>query len=161
MERLCDALQRRDELVFVTIIPSATHDALADPQRLLMPVSIGELADRRGILDLKAERAPQKAVKVEAKRQRAALDPAWQAVWERNDTVIGLDAELRSINAELWEVEDKLRMAENEKVFDETFVALARSVYRLNDCRSKIKRRIDRLAGSSFTEIKSYFSKRK
>jgi predicted nuclease with TOPRIM domain len=68
---------------------------------------------------------------------------------------------LRAINAELWEIEDQLRMAENEKVFDETFVALARSVYRLNDRRSEIKRRMDRLAGSSFTEIKSYTAKRK
>lgn len=161
MGRLCDALQKRDGSVSETITSSATQDSLTDPRRPLMPVSIGELADRRGILDLKAERAPQKAVKAEAKRQRAALDPAWQAVLERNDAVIGLDAELRSINAELWEVEDKLRMAENEKVFDETFVALARSVYRLNDRRSEIKRRIDRLAGSSFTEIKSYVSKRK
>lgn len=161
MGRLCEALQKNDEAVTEAVTQSVTHETLTDPQRPLMPVSIGELADRRGILDLKAERAPQKAVKAEAKRQRAALDPAWQAVVERNDAVIGLDAELRAINAELWGVEDKLRMAENEKVFDEAFVALARSVYRLNDRRSEIKRRIDRMAGSSFTEIKSYAGKRK
>lgn len=133
----------------------------SEPTRPLVPVSIGELADRRGILDLKTERAPQKAVKAEAKRQRTALDPAWDAVLAQNDALVGLDAELRAINAELWEVEDRLRLAEVQKVFDETFVALARSVYRLNDRRSEIKRRIDRLAGSTFTEIKSYAGKRK
>jgi hypothetical protein len=161
MGMLCEALRNKEHAVPEVAPSSVTQEALLDPQRPLMPVSIGELADRRGILDLKAERAPQKAVKAEAKRQRAALDPAWQAIVDRNDAVMGLDAELRAINAELWEIEDQLRMAENEKVFDETFVALARSVYRLNDRRSEIKRRIDRLAGSSFTEIKSYKAKRK
>jgi len=134
---------------------------LSEPTRPLVPVSIGELADRRGILDLKTERASQKAVKAEAKRQRAALDPAWEAVLAQNDALVGLDAELRAINAELWEVEDRLRLAEAQKVFDESFVALARSVYRLNDRRSEIKRRIDRMAGSTFSEIKSYAGKRK
>jgi len=161
MGMLCEALRNKEHAVPEVAPSSVTQESLVDPQRPLMPVSIGELADRRGILDLKAERAPQKAVKAEAKRQRAALDPAWQAIVDRNDAVMGLDAELRAINAELWEIEDQLRMAENEKVFDETFVALARSVYRLNDRRSEIKRRIDRLAGSSFTEIKSYKAKRK
>lgn len=158
---LCDALRNKEHAVREVAPSSVTQEALVDPQRPLMPVSIGELADRRGILDLKAERAPQKAVKAEAKRQRAALDQAWQAIVDRNDAVMGLDAELRAINAELWEIEDQLRMAENEKVFDETFVALARSVYQLNDRRSEIKRRIDRLVGSSFTEIKSYTAQRK
>ena len=142
--------------------PEPVKSALpSEPTRPLVPVSIGELADRRGILDLKTERAPQKSIKAEAKRQRAALDPAWEAVLAQNDALVGLDAELRSINAELWEVEDRLRLAEAEKVFDESFVALARSVYRLNDRRSEIKRRIDRMAGSTFTEIKSYAGNRK
>ncbi len=132
-----------------------------DKGQPLVPVSVGELADRRGILDLKSERASSKSVRAEAKRQRAALDPAWQKIIEENDAVIGLDQELRAINAELWDVEDQLRLAESKQSFDESFVALARSVYRLNDRRSEIKRRIDRLAGSSFTEIKSYAGKRK
>ena len=161
MGRLCDALSQRQNASEVPSSASEQRETLADPSRPLMPVSIGELADRRGILDLKAERASQKAVKTEAKRQRAALDPAWDVIVSHNDALIGLDIELRSINAELWEVEDKLRMAESQKVFDETFVALARSVYRLNDRRSEIKRRIDRMAGSSFTEIKSYAGNRK
>ena len=140
---------------------SVKSELPSEPTRPLVPVSVGELADRRGILDLKTERASQKSVKAEAKRQRAALDPAWEVVLAQNDALVGLDAELRAINAELWEVEDRLRLAEAQKVFDESFVALARSVYRLNDRRSEIKRRIDRMAGSTFTEIKSYAGKRK
>lgn len=161
MARLCDALKPSHEVIDEKAEMPSGAELLADLSRPLMPVSVGELADRRGILDLKAERASQKAVKSEAKRQRAALDPAWEAIIRQNDAVVGLDIELRSINAELWEVEDKLRVAESQKVFDESFVALARSVYRLNDRRSEIKRRIDRMAGSSFSEIKSYAGKRK
>ncbi len=42
------------------------------------------------------------------------------------------------------------------KIFNEKFIELARSVYKLNDNRSKLKSKINHLTGSSIKEIKQY-----
>ncbi len=60
------------------------------------------------------------------------------------------------MNGALWQVEDELRAREAEGRFDADFVEAARSVYRLNDRRAALKRRIDVAAGSLLREQKSY-----
>jgi len=58
----------------------------------------------------------------------------------------------------LWCIEDEIRRCEFEGDFGPCFIALARSVYRHNDRRAEIKRRINRLTGSAILEEKSYES---
>jgi hypothetical protein len=53
-------------------------------------------------------------------------------------------------------VEDALRSLEREGRIDAEFLDLARSVYRHNDRRAALKRRISLLMGSRFVEEKSY-----
>jgi hypothetical protein len=60
------------------------------------------------------------------------------------------------VNRELWEVEDRLREHESRSDFGADFVALARSVYRLNDRRASAKRSINLASGSLIVEEKSY-----
>jgi len=60
------------------------------------------------------------------------------------------------VNRELWDVENALRKHEDIALFDQDFIALARSVYRLNDERAKIKRLINEASGSQLIEEKSY-----
>jgi hypothetical protein len=60
------------------------------------------------------------------------------------------------INEKLWDIEDKLRVMEREKLFDDEFVELARSVYYTNDKRAEIKKEINLKYGSLFVEEKSY-----
>ncbi len=64
--------------------------------------------------------------------------------------------DLININEQLWDVEDKLRNYEDKKIFDDVFIELARSVYILNDKRSKIKKEINLLTHSNITEVKLY-----
>ena len=47
--------------------------------------------------------------------------------------VEALAEDLAEVNAQLWEVEDALRVCERDGEFGQRFVALARSVYALND----------------------------
>ena len=63
---------------------------------------------------------------------------------------------LKKINLKLWEIEDKLRILEKEKKFDNSFIELARSVYINNDQRAKIKSLINDLSGSNIREVKDY-----
>ena len=53
-------------------------------------------------------------------------------------------------------MEDKLRQKEKDKVFDEEFIELARSVYKLNDKRAEIKREINEICNASYQEVKLY-----
>jgi hypothetical protein len=63
---------------------------------------------------------------------------------------------LRTTNEALWEVEDRLRLCEGAKDFGPEFVELARAVYRNNDERNGLKRRVSELLGSAWCEQKSY-----
>ena len=64
--------------------------------------------------------------------------------------------QLKAVNEKLWVVEDDIRALEAKAQFDSAFIALARSVYQLNDERARLKRDISFLMGSTVVEEKSY-----
>jgi len=63
---------------------------------------------------------------------------------------------LKQINQQLWDIEDNIRDKERKRSFDDEFIQLARSVYIINDERSRIKRKINDIFGSEFVEEISY-----
>jgi hypothetical protein len=119
-------------------------------------IGAGELVDRRTILEIKERHARSDE---QRQRLRQELDRL-----ARVGAVAGLDtaigeaeiAELRDLNGEIWDVEDQLRACEVRREFGPRFVELARSVYRLNDRRALLKRRIDERQGSQTREEKIY-----
>jgi hypothetical protein len=118
---------------------------------VLMPVSPGELLDRLTILEIKAARLPGAA------RQLERLLAVRAATLPPEDPATGaLVAELRHVNRRLWDVEDALRAHERAGDFGAEFVALARSVYALNDRRAAAKRAIDAIHGLEMAEPKSH-----
>jgi len=60
------------------------------------------------------------------------------------------------VNRKLWDVEDDLRLLEKEGKFDDEFIEKARSVYKLNDERSRLKKTINVEEGSNIVEEKSH-----
>ena len=63
---------------------------------------------------------------------------------------------LKNINLKLWDIEDGKRLAEKNNDFGESFILLARNVYKFNDKRAKIKFLINETLGSNIKEVKSY-----
>jgi tetratricopeptide (TPR) repeat protein len=118
-------------------------------------VSPGELLDRLTILQIKSERITDPAKLAHVRAELAALRQAWGSVPE-TDELRRLAAELRAVNEALWEAEDVLRVCEREGDFGARFVELARSVYRSNDRRGALKRRVDDLLGAHTREQKEY-----
>ena len=121
--------------------------------QVLVPVSIGELVDKITILQIKASRLEGQAlahVQQELTLLQAALDDSGI------DLSGEMEQELKAINLELWEIEDAIRLQEAAGAFSSRFVELARSVYRCNDWRAAIKRRINAATGSSLIEEKVY-----
>lgn len=117
--------------------------------------ALGEVVDKLTILRIKEERLPAPA-RIDVRREIAALLDAWSAEIATPVEAVDGYADLDRINRALWEVEDALRDCEARSDFGERFVALARSVYRLNDQRADCKRRINLALGSRLIEHKSY-----
>jgi hypothetical protein len=123
---------------------------------LLAPISVGELYDKITILEIKAALLSDPRQRTNVRRELAAL----QAVRDRQVTpspdLQSLCTELKVVNRRLWDIEDEIRVHERDGRFDARFIELARSVYRENDRRAALKRRINQLTGSGIVEEKSY-----
>ena len=120
------------------------------------PVSFGEAADRLSILQIKRERIrnPGKLANVEA--ELVQVEPLLLERVPQTTEFQRLFARLKEINGQLWDIEEDIRQHERDGNFGPEFVVLARSVYRNNDDRYRVKREIDRLLGSPIQEEKSY-----
>jgi len=115
-------------------------------------VSIGEVVDKWTILSIKALNITDKDKLVNVFKERNYLN----TVIDPEILHDPLTDQLLVVNKSLWNVEDRLRDCERDKVFDDHFVQLARSVYILNDKRASIKKEINMKYGSDFVEEKSY-----
>ena len=60
-----------------------------------------------------------------------------------------LKSKLKDINLKLWDVENGKRLSERNNDFGESFIILARNVYKYNDERAKIKLEINNYLGSN------------
>jgi hypothetical protein len=123
---------------------------------LLVPVSPGELIDKITILEIKSARMTDP---IKLKNVRAELD-ALTATWRASPlSAHDIDVHwraLRSVNEQLWDIEDRIRDKERDTAFDAGFIELARAVYVTNDERAAIKKRINTQLGSALVEEKSY-----
>ena len=125
-------------------------------REIRVPISPGELLDKLTILRLKAERIAEPDKRANVARELALLETAWREGVPAAADLREEEAALARVNAALWEVEDALREREAAQRFDAEFVALARSVYRHNDERAALKRRVSAKLGSALIEEKSY-----
>jgi len=122
----------------------------------LVPVSWGEVIDKIAILEVKSERLTSPQALANVSRELAALEGVFRAITHPSSRIGELRANLRAINARLFEIEDALREREALGQFDDKFVELARSVYYSNDERARIKREINSILDSEFVEEKQY-----
>jgi hypothetical protein len=124
---------------------------------ILVPISVGELMDKITILEIKFDRIKSSSQLENIARELGALRAVRLGNADRA-VLDPLSAELKQVNAKLWDVEDAIRECEARGEFGEPFVALARAVYRLNDERARLKQAINRASGSRLIEEKSYKS---
>ena len=118
-------------------------------------VSNGEILDKISILEIKKARinSPEKLVNIE--KELNELLPLYEVLVISNE-VEKKYLELKSVNEQLWDIEDDIREWEDRYYFGDKFVELARLVYITNDRRAKIKKDINLLSGSELIEEKSY-----
>jgi len=125
-------------------------------QSPFVPVSWGELIDKITILEIKSERVKSAAALRNIGAELSRLRDIAADLLESNEQVRAAAQELKTINNGIWDIEDRIRAKERDQRFDAEFIELARSVYRSNDDRSAVKRRINALTGSQLVEEKQY-----
>ena len=128
------------------------------PMTIHIEVSCGELLDKLTILEIKSRRMEDPGKRANVEREKTLLAAVWDALpgVAGNESLLALRRALMETNEKLWVIEDDIRDKERAGVFDEAFIALARSVYRTNDQRAALKKQVDQLLGSRLTEEKSY-----
>ena len=119
------------------------------------PVSLGELVDKISILHIKNLNIKDSEKLKLVKEELLLLNKTLDDHINRNDIQQHLDS-LITINSKLWVIEDDIRDCERNKIFDQKFIDLARSVYFTNDKRSAVKLEINNKFGSKIIEVKSY-----
>lgn len=123
---------------------------------LKVEISVGELLDKITILEIKSERVAAEAKLVNIRTELETLRHTWRESPAGALDLGDLQARLKQVNEELWDIEDGIRNLEAAGLFGDDFVRLARSVYHRNDERAALKREVNLLAGSRLVEEKSY-----
>ena len=91
-----------------------------------MPVSPGELLDKITILRIKCARIADAAKLAHVRHELSRLEASRQASLPASADMAADEAALERVNAELWDIEDRIREHEARHCFDAGFVELAR-----------------------------------
>jgi hypothetical protein len=120
-----------------------------------IPISVGELIDKLSILQVKTLKItnPEKLKYVS---EEFELLHNQSEIYFQDTEVKSLYDSLTEVNSSLWDVEDKLRIFESEKKFDDEFIEFARKVYYTNDERFRLKNKINSITSSEIREVKDY-----
>ena len=119
------------------------------------PISLGELVDKISILMIKKKNISD-SIKIQHVNKELEFLQKTLKKYISEDEINDFLLKLVNINSKLWDIEDDIRECERKKLFDQTFIDLARSVYFTNDERAKVKNDINKTFGSELVEVKSY-----
>ena len=124
--------------------------------KILAEISAGELFDKITILEIKKIKINDKNKLIDVEKELSSLNETVKKFIPDQKDVFKLIEELKEINLKMWDIENGKRSAEKNKNFGKKFLELARSVYKTNDERAKIKLEINLKLGSNIKEVKSH-----
>jgi len=127
-----------------------------ESKKILAEISVGELLDKMSILEIKLDEVINVDSRKEINKEYKILKKLQKSKVEMTDKMKLLFKDIKNVNQNLWNIEDKLRICEKNKDFGQNFVKLARNVYFNNDKRSKIKSEMNKISDSDIKEIKQY-----
>ncbi|MEK9638934.1 MAG: DUF6165 family protein, partial [Pelagibacteraceae bacterium] len=123
--------------------------------KILAEISAGELIDKITILEIKKIKISDAEKLKDINKELDSLNQTFKQFIPDPSSIQQLIDKLKSINLKLWDIENGKRQAEKDQNFGKEFIELARSVYKSNDERAKIKLEINNTLGSNIKEVKS------
>ena len=125
--------------------------------KILAEISAGELVDKISILEIKKTKIIDNNKLKDIEKELLSLNVTFKKFIPDLSKIKPLINSLKSINLKLWDIENGKRLAEKNNDFGEKFIELARSVYKTNDERAKIKLEINNILGSNIKEVKYHY----
>tara|TARA_B100000780_G_C20922575_1_gene367584 strand:+ start:270 stop:665 length:396 start_codon:yes stop_codon:yes gene_type:complete len=125
--------------------------------KILAEISAGELIDKITILEIKKLKISDTEKTKDIQKELSSLNDTLEKTIPDVSKIKILIEKLKTINLKLWDIENGKRLAEKNNDFGKKFIELARSVYKTNDERSKIKLEINIIFNSNIKEVKSYY----
>lgn len=124
---------------------------------VMAPVAVAELYDKISILEIKMERIGDALKLSNVSAELDLLNKiSVELPFSKDETVISLRSELKTVNEAIWDAENLVRQVATEEGFGESFATVARLTYSNNDRRAAIKRSLNVLSGSRIIEEKSH-----
>lgn len=120
-----------------------------------VPISFSELIDKITILQIKLIEIKD-AEKLKNIQKEYDLLTSINSYISNKSKVSSFMNELFAVNYKLWNLEEDIRKCEREQSFEKFFIESARSIYKTNDERSRIKKEINLHFGSELVEEKSH-----
>ncbi len=124
--------------------------------KINIPASIGELFDKITILEIKKSKIKDKNKQTIINKELSLLKKVVSSKKINKRDLSPIIKKLKNVNLRLWNVEDKLRKLEKEKLFKNEFINYARKVYYMNDKRALLKNELNIKTNSLISEVKSY-----
>ena len=124
--------------------------------KILTEISAGELIDKITILEIKKVKIKDQDKVNDIDIELTSLNQTFKKSIPDRSPIQDLILMLKSKNLELWDIEENKRIAEKNNDFGKDFIILARNVYKFNDQRAEIKKKINKILGSNIEEVKSY-----
>jgi tetratricopeptide (TPR) repeat protein len=150
------------ESVFKRIASSIAADVTEKAGRLTdvpcamtaiaIPGTVGELIDKITILEIKESHIREAAKLENIRRELALLRKLKSECGLGGARLAELQAELKSMNGVLWNIENAMRGHEAREDFGAAFVSLARQVPKTNDRRAALKKKISLLFNSTIID---------
>jgi len=125
--------------------------------KILAEISAGELVDKITILEIKKIKISDSEKLKDINKELESLNQTFKKFIPDSSSIQQLIDKLKFINLKLWDIENGKRQAEKDQNFGKEFIELARSVYKSNDERAKIKLEINNTLGSNIKEVKSHY----
>jgi hypothetical protein len=124
-----------------------------------VPVSVGELFDKKSILEIKAKKFADPQQLANVLKELAILSKPCAALSKEcrdEGTLAVLVGQLQRTNALLWDLENKVRQLSRDQNFGPDFVSAAQQIFSRNDERARTKRAINELMNSLLIEEKNH-----
>jgi len=122
--------------------------------KILAPISVGELFDKITILEIKKDKVTNHTALSNIMLELSELNSLVPMM--TTQLLDKLKEQLKTINQYIWSLEDDIRSKEKENLFDQRFIELAREIYKSNDERARIKKLINLETNSLIHEEKVY-----
>lgn len=123
-------------------------------QKIMAPISVGELWDKITILKIKQQHVQPGSASQNILHELQQLQEVVPA--QTHPHILDLVQQLTLVNKTIWHAEEQIRLLYAQKQFDDQFCNWAQVILRNNDHRAHIKRQINALSGSLIWEEKIY-----